>query len=114
MSSAYPLSWPDGWKRTSEFHRRVFSGFRTTFVKARDDLFEVNASLAESGPLDGSAFRNLVNGRIADHANNREVLNFSAEDEPPGDLLVSSRVFRGESQCGEISDGSRLCGLGLF
>jgi len=38
MGEAYPLTWPDGWKRTPA-HLRQHSSFAVTFAKARDDLY---------------------------------------------------------------------------
>lgn len=37
-AQSYPLFWPDGWARTAEHARRQYSGFRTTFDKARQQL----------------------------------------------------------------------------
>lgn len=37
MTEAYPLHWPEGWPRTSESKRKG-SPFRTTFIRARDNL----------------------------------------------------------------------------
>ena len=39
MTQAYPLQWPDGWARTSAGMRSSYSRFKTTFIKARSDLF---------------------------------------------------------------------------
>lgn len=38
MAEAYPLSWPEGWPRTSDNKRMTRSQFNTTFDKARRDL----------------------------------------------------------------------------
>ncbi|MDD5277704.1 MAG: hypothetical protein PHR16_16680 [Methylovulum sp.] len=38
MTAAYPLQWPDGWKRTPEGARKSNSPFQTTFDRARRDL----------------------------------------------------------------------------
>lgn len=40
MTSAYPLQWPDGWKRTSDGARKNYGPFKTTFDKARRDLYD--------------------------------------------------------------------------
>jgi hypothetical protein len=39
MTQAYPLQWPDGWPRTPEGERRDRSPFKTTFDKARWELY---------------------------------------------------------------------------
>lgn len=49
MTEAYPLKWPDGWKRTPEYQRKTHSQFKTTFDKARRDL---NAELVRLGAKD--------------------------------------------------------------
>jgi hypothetical protein len=38
-ANAYPLSWPDGWKRTPDHKRNNYARFKTTFTKARQELF---------------------------------------------------------------------------
>jgi hypothetical protein len=38
MQEAFPLTWPDAWKRTPA-HLRQRSSFAVTFAKARDDLY---------------------------------------------------------------------------
>lgn len=40
MTSAYPLQWPEGWKRTSDGARKNYGPFKTTFDKARRDLYD--------------------------------------------------------------------------
>jgi len=40
MTSAYPLSWPEGWKRTTDSARKNYGPFKTTFDKARRDLYD--------------------------------------------------------------------------
>lgn len=37
-TAAYPLTWPDGWKRTSDRDRTDTNRFNTTFDKARREL----------------------------------------------------------------------------
>ena len=39
MTQAYPLQWPAGWPQTPYHKRDSNSRFKTTFVKARTDLF---------------------------------------------------------------------------
>ncbi len=36
-TEAYPLSWPEGWKRTKQW-RRAQAAFNTGFAKARDGI----------------------------------------------------------------------------
>lgn len=51
MTQAYPLQWPEGWPRTPP-HRRVNTNrFRTTFTKARADLFAELDRLGASGAV---------------------------------------------------------------
>jgi hypothetical protein len=38
MTEAYPLKWPDGWKRTPSHQRKTYSRFNTTFDAARRKL----------------------------------------------------------------------------
>lgn len=38
MTHAYPLQWPENWKRTPSFRRTSHSQFKTTFDKARSDI----------------------------------------------------------------------------
>lgn len=38
-AESYPLFWPEGWPRTAEYKRTSNSQFKTTFTKAREDLF---------------------------------------------------------------------------
>lgn len=38
MTSAYPLQWPEGWKRTPAGQRKNYGAFKTTFDKARREL----------------------------------------------------------------------------
>lgn len=38
MTIAYPLQWPEGWPRTSEYRRMNSNKFNTSFVRARDQL----------------------------------------------------------------------------
>ena len=40
MTSAYPLAWPEGWKRTSDGARKNYGPFKTTFDKARRELYD--------------------------------------------------------------------------
>lgn len=40
MTSAYPLQWPEGWKRTSDGAKKSSSPFKTTFDKARRELYD--------------------------------------------------------------------------
>jgi hypothetical protein len=40
MTQAYPLSWPEGWPRTPEEKREAGSRFKTTFTRARTELFD--------------------------------------------------------------------------
>lgn len=40
MSEAYPLSWPDGWKRTPLTHRRYNGAFKGDLVKYRRHMLE--------------------------------------------------------------------------
>lgn len=40
MTQAYPLAWPEGWKRTPLHMRKSHSPFSTTFDRARRDLLE--------------------------------------------------------------------------
>ncbi|MDO8421151.1 MAG: J domain-containing protein [Parvibaculum sp.] len=40
MTQSYPLAWPDGWVRTPHYKRVDTNRFSTTFVKARDQLFD--------------------------------------------------------------------------
>lgn len=39
MTQSYPLHWPQGWDRTPLDKRKRTSAFRTTFVKARQELW---------------------------------------------------------------------------
>lgn len=39
MTQSYPLHWPAGWARTPAFKRKRTSLFKTTFVKARQELW---------------------------------------------------------------------------
>ncbi len=39
MTEAYPLQWPEGWPRTPIEKRSMSQRFKTTFLKARGDLF---------------------------------------------------------------------------
>lgn len=39
MTQAYPLQWPEGWKRTDPNARSRYARFKTTFTKARQELF---------------------------------------------------------------------------
>lgn|SRR3990167_3053877 len=50
MISAYPLHWPEGWKRTSSWNREG-SKFKSSFAVARDEL------LQEIGRLRGKYYR---------------------------------------------------------
>lgn len=47
MVEAYPLYWPEGWKRTDRW-RRSSSRFKTGFAVARDFLMEER--MTRSGP----------------------------------------------------------------
>lgn len=40
MTQAYPLAWPEGWKRVPLHARKSHSPFSTTFDRARRDLLE--------------------------------------------------------------------------
>ena len=40
MTQAYPLAWPEGWKRVPLHARKAHSPFSTTFDRARRDLLE--------------------------------------------------------------------------
>lgn len=46
---AYPLQWPGGWPRTRSDRRTSNNQFKTTFVKARDDLFRELALMGATG-----------------------------------------------------------------
>ena len=49
MTAAYPLSWPDGWKRTAPDLRKSSSPFSTTFDKARRELLDELRMLKAGG-----------------------------------------------------------------
>jgi hypothetical protein len=75
MTSAYPLQWPDGWKRTPVAHRAANSRFKTTFTKARADLFleldrlgATNAVVSSWLPLrnDGLPRADAARSRLSD------------------------------------------------
>lgn len=75
MTSAYPLAWPAGWKRTEPRHRMAYSRFKTTFTKARADLFleldrlgATNAVVSSWLPLrnDGLPRADAARSRLAD------------------------------------------------
>lgn len=40
MTQAYPLQWPEGWPSTPAHHRKRNCAFKTTFDKARRELFD--------------------------------------------------------------------------
>ena len=40
MTIAFPLAWPEGWKRTPTYRRTSSSRFNTTFAAARSDLLK--------------------------------------------------------------------------
>ena len=39
MTQSYPLHWPEGWARTAPIKRKRISQFKTTFVRAREELW---------------------------------------------------------------------------
>lgn len=45
MTAAYPLKWPDGWKRTPEARRKDSNRFATTPEKAVNELYETLVKL---------------------------------------------------------------------
>lgn len=49
MTQAYPLEWPEGWARTPAYKRNSNSPFRTTFDKARRDLWAELEHLGAKG-----------------------------------------------------------------
>lgn len=75
MTNAYPLEWPDGWPRTPYHKRKEGTRFRTTFSKAREDLFTElrrlgaqNVTLSTNLPLraDGMPYADAARRRIDD------------------------------------------------
>jgi hypothetical protein len=51
MTTAYPLTWPEGWPRTSDHKRAPNNQFKTTFIKARTDLLRELDLMGASGAV---------------------------------------------------------------
>lgn len=61
MNQAYPLAWPDGWKRTEDF-RRQDSKFKVTLAAACSDLVSTLRKLGAVGTIVVST--NIPAGRL--------------------------------------------------
>lgn len=88
---AYPLAWPEGWKRTDP-HRRSSSAYKVSFGKARDDVVhslrlmhvrDCNVVVSSNIPvrLDGLPYANMrepsdpgIAVYWSDRSNNRRVV----------------------------------------
>jgi len=108
MTEAYPLQWPEGWKRTPP-HRRQTSRYQVNFAKARDDL------IAELVRLE---YRNK--GRVVISTNvalRRDNIPYANQREPD-DPGVAVYFLRENKQhviaCDawrKVKDNVRACGL---
>lgn len=75
MTQSYPLAWPDGWARTPQYKRVDTNRFSTTFVRAREQLFDELRKLGAKNVIlstnmalrnDGLPYANAARRRIED------------------------------------------------
>lgn len=110
MTEAYPLTWPEGWPRTSWDKRKAYSQFKTTFERARSELTNElrmlgakNVVISSWLPLrrDGLPYADQARRRLDDPG---VAVYFTLRDRQ---MVMARDAF------GSIHDNLRSIGLGI-
>lgn len=97
MIEAYPLYWPDGWKRTPVHRRTAHQQFKNTFAKYRDDL------MREVGRLGGQ--KPILSTNVALR---NDGLPYATQSEPSDPGVALYFKYKGKDMC-FAADQFRYC-----